>query len=134
MTRRGELHRVIDTMVVQAAQTILGGCAVWADNEAKAVDDSAAGQTTLAAGVALYDGTPGEALTVVKEGITQVRATDAETIEAGDLVKINGTTGRFELADITSEDAHGRAWSPTTGGNGEYFECELFPIPLRAEP
>lgn len=132
--KRGELHRVTDTMIVQAAQTILGGCAVWADDEAKAVDDAAAGQTTLAAGVALYDGTAGEALTVVKEGIVSVLATNAQTIAAGDLVKIIPTTGKFSLADISAEDAHGRAWSPTTGGNGEYFECELFPIPLRAEP
>lgn len=131
---RGELHEWVDSLVVATGQTILGGCAVWVDSTRKAVDDAASGQTTVHVGVAMHDGEAGKMLSVVRSRITKALATNAETIEIGDLVKVNPTTGKWELGDITAEDCHGRAWSATTGGNGEYFECELFPIPLRAEP
>lgn len=131
---RGELHELVDTLVVKAANTLVGGCAVWADSTPQAVDDAASGQTTYPVGIALFDAAAGETASVGRRGIYKALATNAETIEAGDFVMVNATTGKWELADIATDDANGRAWSATTGGNGEYFECEIFQVPLRAEP
>jgi hypothetical protein len=131
--KRGLLHEWVDTLVVKDSNTILGGCAVWVATNGQAVDDAAAGATAYHVGVAMFDAAAGDTLSVVRSRIAQCLATDAETIGVGDLVKVSPTTGKWAKATIADDDAHGRAWSPTTGGTGEYFECELFQTPIRAE-
>lgn len=130
MARRGQFEQNKDSYT--AAEAILGGTAVWLDDAMEAHQNESEGESRVYGGVAMHDAAAGERFTVFKLGIGLALATDAQTIPAGSPVKVNTSTGKFELSDDVSELIHGRAQSATSGGNGEYFEVDLFYPPYLA--
>lgn len=122
--RRGQYEQNKDTY--EAAEAILGGTAVWLDDAMLAYQDQASGESLIYGGVALHDAVAGEVFAVFKQGMGIGLATDAEDFPAGSPLKINTTTGKWELSDGVAEMVSGRAITATSGGTGEFFEVELF--------
>lgn len=130
--RRGQHEQNKDSYT--AAEAVLGGTAVWLDDAMEAFQDQASGESLVYGGVAMHDAAAGERFTVFKLGIGLALATDAEEFPAGSPVTVDVTTGKFEIGDEATDAIYGRAQSATSGGDGEYFEVDLFypPIPAPA--
>lgn len=130
--RRGQNELVKDSY--EAGGTILGGAAVWIDDEMKAYNAQASGESMTYGGVALHDAAVGEMVTVFKgSGDVGIGlATDGEEFPAGSPLTVDVTTGTFEIGDEEADEIYGRACSPTAGGDGETFEVELFYPPKPA--
>ncbi len=131
--KNGEYHIWTDGRPVALSQTINRGQMTWLKNDNTLVDDAAAGQAAYPFGIAIEDLTAGKMGTVVKLGIVLALAKDSETIAVGDLITVDATTGKFEVA-ATTELVCGIARSATTGGTGELFELELVPSYRQAVP
>ena len=117
---RGELHLFKDTVEVEAAKTVTGKYAViWSDEPNQAELASVQGNTIL--GVALWDGTAGDQVTIVKSGLVRVYAGAAVT--KGLPVMVDAT-GRF-IAATAGEHVVGFAMEGASGA-GELFEIDLY--------